>query len=145
MFEALPYEDQVEVLATVPGKHGLAAVFFAVLTAKIRTAKSAMINPILRSSASGEARLRSLLATTIDETSVLPLPTEQQWRNATAHDFDLNAIACALRNSTPLRRADLRAKGYFHPFVEKQLVVENGIAYNYGRSKHLNTLTYNCE
>jgi len=98
MFEALSYEDQVEVLATVPGKHGLAAVFFAVLTA----AKSAMINPRLRSGASDEARLRSLLATTIDETLVLPLPTEQQWRDATAHDFDLNAIACALRDSTPL-------------------------------------------
>jgi hypothetical protein len=104
-----------------------------------------MINPRLRSGASGEARLHSLLATTIDKTSVLPLPTEQQWRDATAHDFDLNAISCALRNSTPLRRADLRAKGYFHPFAEKQLVVENGIVYNYGRSKHLNTRAYNCE
>ena len=93
MFEALSYEDQVEVLATVPGKHGLAAVFFAVLTAEIRTAKIAMINPRLRSGASGEVRLHSLLATTINETSVLPLPTEQQWRDATANDFDLNAIA----------------------------------------------------
>jgi len=49
-----------------------------VLTAEIRTAKNAMINPRLRSGASGKARLRLLLSTTIDETSVLPLPTEQQ-------------------------------------------------------------------
>jgi hypothetical protein len=48
-----------------------------------------MINPRLRSGASGKTRLRLILATTIEETSVLPLPTEQQWRNATAHDFDL--------------------------------------------------------
>jgi len=70
---------------------------------------------------------------------VLLLPTEQQWRDATAQNINLNAILCALRDSTPLRRADLRTNGYFHPFAAKQLVVEDGIVYNYGRSKHLNT------
>ena len=57
MHEFLPYEEQMEVLSAVPGRHGLAAVFFAVLTAKIPTSKSAMINPRLRSSASGKAAL----------------------------------------------------------------------------------------
>jgi hypothetical protein len=32
MLEALPYEEQIEALATVQGKHKIAAVFFAVLT-----------------------------------------------------------------------------------------------------------------
>jgi hypothetical protein len=67
--------------------------------------------------------------------SVLPLPTHQQWKDATAADHDLAAICQALRLGRPLQLADLSDKRYFEPFQSGQFDLEDDILYCYERSK----------
>ena len=67
--------------------------------------------------------------------SVLPLPTHQQWKDATAADHDLAVICQALQLGQPLQLADLSDKRYFEPFQVGQFDLEEGILYCYERSK----------
>ena len=66
---------------------------------------------------------------------VLPLPTHQQWKDATAADSDLAAICQALRSGQPLQLADLSDKRYFEPFQLEQFELDDGILHCYERSK----------
>jgi hypothetical protein len=67
--------------------------------------------------------------------SVLPLPTHQQWKDATTADHDLAVICQALQRGQPLQLADLSDKRYFEPFQAGQFDLEEGILYCYERSK----------
>ena len=54
--------------------------------------------------------------TQVDQQVVLPLPTEDQWHDATQADRDLRQVCQALKEGKPLAKADLQEKRYFTPW-----------------------------
>ena len=72
-----------------------------------------------------------MMAPDINQLIMLPLPTQQQWRDETAADHDLALVKAALENSTPLSRAALREKAYHDEWQANRLELEDGIIYRY--------------
>ena len=67
--------------------------------------------------------------------TVIPLPTMQQWRDATTADEDLQAIINALQADQQLNPGQLSDKRYLEPFQLQQFEVENGVIYCYEQSR----------
>eukprot|EP00978_Attheya_sp_CCMP212_P011560 scaffold28579_cov50-Attheya_sp.AAC.1 len=67
--------------------------------------------------------------------TVIPLPTQLQWQQASQQDTDVQAVMQALQHTTPLRSADLEDKRYLRPFTKEQFEQENGILHAYETSR----------
>ena len=69
----------------------------------------------------------------INETTTLPLPTEEEWRQATSEDHDLGYIKMILSctEETPIETKEPRKKGYVEPFQQGHMELDNGLIYYY--------------
>ena len=118
--------DALERARVVPGKAGLEALFFAL---RLAEANAAAKTP--PSSNVEQATPLAFPAVVLDPATTLPLPTEDQWRQATAQDADLQLVIAALQPQGHLNRADLVEKGYHTAWKAGQLELDNGILYHY--------------
>ena len=65
----------------------------------------------------------------LDSQTVLPLPTKDQWWEATASDPNLKIIARTLESGALLPLAEICDKGYAAPFKKGQLEKNDGLIF----------------
>ena len=77
----------------------------------------------------GEKPTVMVHAIQIKETTTLPLPTEEDLRKATSYYCDLRYINRSLSfpEETPIEPKELRNKGYFKPFQQVHMELNNGL------------------
>jgi hypothetical protein len=70
-------------------------------------------------------------AVVLNQATTIPLPTDEDWRQAVAKDHDLSQIAQALQDGplNSLSKAELVEKAYFEEWKQERLVVDDGIVY----------------
>jgi len=108
----------------VPGRAALEALFDSLCLAEAQA-------PLMEGTDAGPPSI-AFSTVAIDPALVLPLPTLEQWREATSRDPDLRHILDAAKLSGPaLQKASLSNKGYFKAWTNGQLEVENGLIYHY--------------
>jgi hypothetical protein len=67
----------------------------------------------------------------LNEATAYPLPTEDDWRDATKADHDLAWLITALTDKLPVSKAELTETAYYEEWKGDRLEVENGIIYRY--------------
>jgi hypothetical protein len=69
----------------------------------------------------------------LDQATTIPLPTDEDWRQAINEDHDLSLIVAALQDGLlgSLTKAGLVEKPYFDEWRKERLAVEDGIIYRY--------------
>ena len=72
-----------------------------------------------------------------DSQTILPLPTEDQWWEATASDPNLKIIARALNSSGILPLAEIHDKGYVTPFKKGQLEKKDGLIFRFEEPRRM--------
>jgi hypothetical protein len=72
---------------------------------------------------------------TLDTNTTLPLPTEDQWRAATAADSDLAKILRVVMKDTTVPKAQLVEKAYLAPMQQRQFTAEHSILFYFEHSK----------
>jgi hypothetical protein len=72
-------------------------------------------------------------AVVLNQTTTIPLPTDEDWRQAVAKDHNLSRIVQALKDGplTSLTKAELVEKAYFEEWKQERLVVDDGIVCRY--------------
>ena len=72
-------------------------------------------------------------AVVLNQATTIPLPTDEDWQQATTKDHDLSRIVQALNDGplNTLTKAELVEKAYFEEWKQERLVVEDGIVYRY--------------
>jgi hypothetical protein len=73
-------------------------------------------------------------AVVLNQATIIPLPTDEDWRQAVAKEHDLSQIVQALKDGplNSLTKAELVEKAYFEEWKQERLVVDDGIVYRYG-------------
>jgi hypothetical protein len=104
IMSSVPSELALDRARQVPGRAGLEALFNALRTAEAQALVESNSNHLAL----------ALLAMVLDPALVLPLPTAEQWKDATSNDPDLRLILdAAVANAPPLQKLKLTEKGYF--------------------------------
>ena len=69
----------------------------------------------------------------INKTTTVPLPNEEDWRQATSEDRDIGYIKriLSIPEETPIDPKELIKKGYAKPFQKGRLELDNGLIYYY--------------
>jgi hypothetical protein len=72
-------------------------------------------------------------AVVLNQATTIPLPTDEEWRQAVAKDHDPSRIVQALKDGplNSLIKAELVEKAYFEEWKQERLVVDDGIVYRY--------------
>jgi hypothetical protein len=118
-----PLPTVMKRLRTVPGKHGLEALFYELYRAEFKALAAVQPQSV------------HVMAGDVREMSMLPLPTEDDWRTETAKDHDLQLIATALQNGTeipPLAFVDGRFRAAWD---RHQFDYDDGLVYYYEHPK----------
>ena len=122
MMSSIPSALALDRARQVPGRAGLEMLFDAIRTAEARTS----VEP-----GSNHTAL-AFPAMVLDPALVLPLPTSEQWKDATSKDPDLRLILdAAIVNAPPLQKSKLKEKGYFDAWKNGRLEVEDGMVFHY--------------
>lgn len=117
-----PWELTLERARQVPGRASLETLFDAIRTAEAL----ALIDP------DNNQAPRAFATMVLDAATMLPLPTLEQWKDATAQDPDLRLILDAeAPNAPPLQKSKLKEKGYFDAWKNGRLEVEDGLIFHY--------------
>ena len=121
----------------VPSKHGLAAIFHALHQAKW-VAKEEEVRFVgtrreMPKCAMGTPPDGAVLAcpVQVDQQVIISLPTENQWQYKMVKDPDLQLVVRACKGPEPLNKCLLRDKGYWAPFTNGQLEVNDGVVCYY--------------
>ena len=117
----LPPELVVTRARSAPGMAAMAQVFDAVAVAEARADET-------------KERVPALMADPTPSTA-LPLPSVQQWKDATTSDHDLGRILQALQGQRQLRQSDLSDKGYWEPYQLGCFEEEDGQIFCYEQSR----------
>jgi hypothetical protein len=118
----IPEDIVISHARRTPGSHGLAALFYQLTMAE-------QINE-------EESDIPGIFATTPEDTlSLIPLPTDDQWRRATLEDHDLSLILAATNNNLQQLTPAPSNLEYSAAFKSGRIEVSNGIVYYYEKSK----------
>ncbi len=123
-----PWPIALQRLRTVPGHEGLAAILDSLSGAE-RQATMQDVQPYV-----GMTMVSALQAAVVlNQATTIPLPTDEDWRQATEEDHDLSRLVQALQAGPlgSLTKAELVEKAYFDEWKQERLVVEDGIIYRY--------------
>eukprot|EP00957_Ditylum_brightwellii_P138790 10579508-Ditylum_brightwellii.AAC.1 len=64
----------------------------------------------------------------VNPLTTVPLPTEQEWKDATEADRDLNLVLQALQpGAGPLQKTSLEDKRYYNLWKQQCFTANNGI------------------
>ena len=135
----VPFELVLEQLWVMPGRNGLAAIFKALQWAEVASMEKEL-GPV-----ENDAEVPVCMLSRLNEDEamanpvqldcrvVIPLPTEDQWKDAMASNLDLQLIVQWMSASEPKIgcQALLKEKGYWNPFINGRLEVEGGLVYHY--------------
>jgi hypothetical protein len=135
-------------LRTTPGRHGLAAFFHALHQAEIAASTFLPSNQAIAMTVAvtnndeQEPVGTAQPAIALDPDTTIPLPTDDDWRNAIQADPDTRRIYRAIRHNLPLHRHQLIDKVYHDLFYDNHFEISNGILYYYDeprrvRARHL--------
>ena len=112
----------------VSGKHGMEALMIALKEAEI---KSEAIQLHLQQvhietqhlKDKNETPTLMVHAGNINKTTAIPLPTNEEWRQATSEDNDIGYIQgiLSIPEETPIDPKELRKNGYVKPFQKGRL------------------------
>jgi hypothetical protein len=120
------WEDSLRRLCAAPGKEGLSTLFDSLLHAEVASNKQAV------HSYTSPAMAPAFQATiTLNEATAYPLPTEEDWSEATAADHDLAILDNALANAVPVAKAELTETAYYDEWKGNRLELDHGIIYRY--------------
>jgi hypothetical protein len=111
---ATEWDITLRRLRAAPGKEGLATFFNSLIQAEVEAEKQAV---------------RPTIA--LNEATTYPLPTEDDWRDATSADHDLAHLATVLLAKGTLTKAELTEKAYYEEWKGDRLKVGHGIIYRY--------------
>jgi hypothetical protein len=123
-----PWPTALHRLRAVPGHEGLAALFDSLSGAE-QQATMKEVQPY-----AGPTMISAMQAAVVlNQATTIPLPTDEDWRQAVAADHDLSRIAQALQDGplNSLTKAELVEKAYFEEWKQERLVVDDGIVYRY--------------
>jgi hypothetical protein len=112
----------------VPGYEGLAAILDS-LSGVERQATMQDVQPY-----AGMTMVSALQAAVVlNQATTIPLPSDEDWRQATENDHDLSKLVQALQAGPlgSLTKTELVEKAYFDEWKQERLVVEDGIIYQY--------------
>ena len=117
----------------MPGKHGLAAIFGALQEAEQEAIEDPPEStpPTVQVVENFKEGRCTVCPVWLDGETILPLPTQDQWREATARDPDLKILAKALDSGGLLPVAEIRDKGYALPFKKGQLEKADGLIFRF--------------
>jgi hypothetical protein len=118
---SLPEDLVLSCARSSPGSHGLANLFLRLTIAEVDTEESDI--PGL------------FAAVPEDQLSLLPIPTDNQWRQATREDPDLLCILTALAADRIPEARELNDNTYLAAIQRNQVECESGIVYYYERSR----------
>ena len=118
----------------VPVKHGMSALMLALKEAEIKVEAIPVhmhhghIETQQLKDKNEKPTLR-VHAGQINETTTLPLPTEEEWRKATSDNHDLIYIEriLSIPEEKPIEPKELRNKGYVKYFQQGLLYLDNGL------------------
>ncbi len=106
---------------STPGSHGLSALLRHIALSELHTEESDI--PGIYS------------AVPQDTLSLIPLPTDDEWRQATLEDHDLSRILDAFKNQRELLARELDNNEYALVIKNDRIEVTDGIIYYFERSK----------
>ena len=115
----------------MPGKHGLTAIFEALQEAEQEAVEDPLksTSPTCQVVENFEKGTCMTSSARFNSQIVLPLPTEDQWQEATASDPDLKIIAKTLDSNGVLPLAEIHDNGYAVPFKKGQLEKDDGLIF----------------
>ena len=123
-----PWPIALQRLRAVPGHEGLAAVLDSLCGADHQGTMQ-KVQPY-----AGMTTVSALQAAVVlNPTTTIPLPTDEDWRQAIQNDHDLSRIVQAIKDGPigSLTKAELVEKAYFEEWKQERLMVEDGIVYRY--------------
>ena len=123
-----PWPIALQGLRAVPGHEGLAAVLDSLCGAEHQGTMQ-KVQPY-----AGMTTVSALQAAVVlNPTTTIPLPTDEDWRQAIQDDHDLSRIVQAIKDGPigSLTKAELVEKAYFEEWKQERLMVEDGIVYRY--------------
>ena len=122
-----PWPVVLQRLRAVPGHEGIAAVFDSLSRAE----KAAPHAPAPYLGANIASAMQATVV--LDQATTIPLPTDEEWRQAINEDHDLSKIVAALQDGPlgSLTKAGLVEKAYFDEWKNERLAVDDGIVYRY--------------
>ena len=123
-----PWPTALQRLRAVPGHEGLAAILDSLSEAE-QQATMQEVQPY-----AGMTMISALQAAVVlNQATTIPLPTDEDWRQAISEDHDLSRIVQAIQAGPlgSLTKAELVEKAYFDEWKQERLVVEDGIVYRY--------------
>ncbi len=106
---------------STPGSHGLSALLRHLALSELHTEERDI--PVTYS------------AVPQDTLSLIPLPTDDEWRQATLEDHDLSRILDAFKNQRELLARELDNNEYALVIKNDRIEVTDGISYYFERSK----------
>jgi hypothetical protein len=118
---SLPDELVLSRARSSPGSHGLATLFYRLTIAEIDTEESDIHGVFA--------------AVPEDQLSLLPIPDDNQWRQATIDDHDLSCILTAFANNRVPEARELNDNAYLSAIQRNQVECDVGIVYYYERSR----------
>jgi hypothetical protein len=120
-FLSLPEDLVLSPARSSPGSHGLSILFRRLAISEINTE---------------ESDISGVFAVIPeDQLSLLPLPTDDEWRQATLEDHDLSCIMSALANNSIPKASELDNNPYLLTIQRNQIECDTGIVYYYERSR----------
>jgi hypothetical protein len=129
---SLPDDFLLSCARSSPGSHGLANLFYRLAIAEVDTEESdihGVFNAVLE-----------------DQLSLLPIPNDNQCRQATVDDPDLLCTLTAMADNRIPEACELNDNTYLQVIQRNQVECEAGIVYYYERSRaaQLRQLRTNC-
>ena len=117
----------------MPGKHGLAAIFGALQDAEQEAVEDLpeSTSPTVQVVENFKKGTCMTCPVQFDHQTVLPLPTKDQWQEATASDPNLKIITKTLESGGLLPLAEIHNKGYVTPFKKGQLEKNDGLIFQF--------------
>ena len=123
----MPLPERFRCVRTSVGMHGIAALLQSLYLAEQHEESSVQ--------ASYGPNVPSCPVLPHDNRSILPLPSEEQWKDATRQDLDLLAIINAAARGEIPRPHMLVDKSYLLPLQHRQIEVEDELVYFYEKSR----------
>jgi hypothetical protein len=117
----LPEELVLSCARSSPGSHGLAHLFHCLTIAEVDTEESEITGVSA--------------AVPQDQLALLPIPNDNQWRQATIEDPDLLCILIAFADGRIPEARELNDNTYLQVIQHNQVECEVGIMYYYERSR----------
>ena len=123
-----PWPAALQGLRAIPGHEGLAAVLDSLCRAEHKTTIQ-KVQPY-----AGMTTISALQAAILlNPTTTIPLPMDNDWKQAVQNDHNLSRIIQAIKDGPmgTLTKAELVEKAYFEEWKQERLMVEDGIVYRY--------------